>query len=1096
VIGPSRTLTFLFADLRDYTPFVESRGDATARELIAEYRRLVRAAVERTSGAEIKTEGDNFYVVFETAGKALDCSMAILRAAERHTRERPDLPLRVGVGLHAGEPVPHEGQYVGSAVNIAARLASAAGPGELLVSELVRGLVRTSGQRPMQERTGVALKGISDAPRVFVVDWHEAQHAASSASAPAASTSRAPEAAALPVAPTPGSDRRILFRQLVGREDELARVDQLWADALAGHGRAMLISGEAGVGKSAVVRAVVDRLADAHVYRAECVEVEARLPFGPLVEILRSILHDLSDAPDHDPRSRVSALLELFRRRGDLVAERPEEEDRYRAHTAIARVLSELSERWPIAVVIEDVHWADEATLELIPYLARKVAGQRMLYLLSYRSDELHRRHPLRHVLAELGRSRGAEEIVLRPLTREQLGQAMAEGLALGRQPTKEFLSAIHERSEGNPLVAEEILRSLVERGDLALSDGSWLRTRPVAEIEIPETLRDAIGQRYRALDERTQNVLRHLAVIGQRAGFDLIAAVTGLDERTLVGSLRAAVDAQILVEEAGVQGDEAYAFRHALVRESVLAELLQRERRLLHLTVGEAIERLAAADGTPRAEELAYHFDQARETERAVTYHELAARDALRALAYLRARAHLERALELAAADDPRLPSLHRRLASVADVLRDPPVALRAAREAHRLFLARGDVLGAAEALAYCARVEWLAGEADRAERDAAEAVRLAEVHPHSRELGLAYAESARVAMLDARLSDAVRWGERALVVARALNDRAIEADALATIGFEPAFVQGDLDRAVSIFRRARELTLGEHDLFWVTHRAYFNLWVLLHNVGTTDAAAQVHRELQAWADREGLPFAPVISALNAFAEPDWSRLEELALSTGWGVFESQTRMLFAMARAARDGPAAGWPVFEEGGSSIGTVRGYNRFVADALRVKFHVLIGEPARALEKARELTSPLPYWHAWVAGCALWAAVDLDDGKALSEWLAIVDEFGDRPGHGMAGARALAEGIRLGQRSDHLSAADRFVAGAADYDGFLDPVQSTCARLLAVDAFLAAGASERAAAVFHEARSFWDRAGATWYLDQLDGWAARQGIGRSS
>lgn len=121
--APAQTLSFLFADLRDYTAFVEARGDVAATALIAEYRRIVRAAVAETGGGEIKTEGDSFYVVFASARQALQCAVAILREADRHTREHATQPIRVGIGIHLGEPVPHEGQYVGSAVNVAARLA-------------------------------------------------------------------------------------------------------------------------------------------------------------------------------------------------------------------------------------------------------------------------------------------------------------------------------------------------------------------------------------------------------------------------------------------------------------------------------------------------------------------------------------------------------------------------------------------------------------------------------------------------------------------------------------------------------------------------------------------------------------------------------------------------------------------------------------------------------------------------------------------------------------------------------------------------------------------------------------------------------------
>ena len=163
------TRTFLFADLRGYTAFVERHGDAAAAELIAKYRRLVREHISRAAGGEIKTEGDSFYVVFSSARQALECAVAILRGAAGSAAQDAD-PLRVGIGIHAGEPVAQEGQFVGSAVNVAARLAQAASAGELLVSDVVRGLLRTTSTPPMQERI-LTLKGIAQPFRAFAVRW-------------------------------------------------------------------------------------------------------------------------------------------------------------------------------------------------------------------------------------------------------------------------------------------------------------------------------------------------------------------------------------------------------------------------------------------------------------------------------------------------------------------------------------------------------------------------------------------------------------------------------------------------------------------------------------------------------------------------------------------------------------------------------------------------------------------------------------------------------------------------------------------------------------------------------------------------------------
>lgn len=167
------TLTFLYADLRGFTAFVEARGDAAGAALVSEYRRLVRAEVARAGGRELKTEGDSFLVEFRTARQALECATGILARAAREIAERPELPLRIGIGLHAGEPVRFEQDYIGSAVNVAARLGQAAEAGELLASDVVRGLLRTSGAPPARERDGLALKGITDPPRVYSFDWSD-----------------------------------------------------------------------------------------------------------------------------------------------------------------------------------------------------------------------------------------------------------------------------------------------------------------------------------------------------------------------------------------------------------------------------------------------------------------------------------------------------------------------------------------------------------------------------------------------------------------------------------------------------------------------------------------------------------------------------------------------------------------------------------------------------------------------------------------------------------------------------------------------------------------------------------------------------------
>src|SRR6266511_5922133 len=171
--APAITRAFLFSDLRDYTSFVEAKGDAAAARLLRDYRTLVRRELARHDGAEVKTEGDSFYVVFEAPSAALDCAVAILRAADVRNGRDPTSPLRIGIGLHAGETVAYDDQFVGSAVNIASRIAGKAGAGELLISDTLRGLVRTSRNIAMSDRGALDLKGVTEPIRAWTVDWRQ-----------------------------------------------------------------------------------------------------------------------------------------------------------------------------------------------------------------------------------------------------------------------------------------------------------------------------------------------------------------------------------------------------------------------------------------------------------------------------------------------------------------------------------------------------------------------------------------------------------------------------------------------------------------------------------------------------------------------------------------------------------------------------------------------------------------------------------------------------------------------------------------------------------------------------------------------------------
>ncbi len=1085
------TLSFLFADLRDYTAFVEKHGDAAAAGLIADYRALVRREVAKTGGGEIKTEGDSFYVVFPTARQALQCAIGVLRSAERHNRGRPDRPIRAGIGVHVGEPVPHEGQYVGSAVNVAARCAGAAGPGELLVSEVVRGILRTGSGPQMQEREGVVLKGVQDPPRVFAVAWQEP-----------ASPAHASAPAVVAIEAAPPVNRRILCPELVGREDELARLAAFLRDVAAGGGKTALVAGEAGLGKSALLRAFADRAraAGARFLLGECTEVEARRPFGPFVEILRAAFRDLSAGSGEQAlRSTAAGLLGLLPEleRADVAPTELAETERYRVHAAIAQLIADLAGRQPLVVIVEDLHWADEATLELFPYLARKLRDRPVLLLGTYRTDERHRLHPLNHLLAELARGRIADEVRLPRLTLEETGKVVRAALGLNRSPTPEFLAAIQERCEGNPFFIEEVLKALVERGDLSYRDGAWQRTKEVPALAIPVSIRDAMQQRMRLLTPEARRAVQIAAVIGQRFDFELLRRVAALPEAAVVGALRLAVDAQLVEEVPDHGAEELYGFRHALTRESVLAELLQRERRLLHRAVGEAIEAVATADPATSAEELAYHFDEARDAERARRYHELAAGEALRVFAFARATHHLERAVELAADDYPSLGELQLRLAEAAAMASDFPRAVRAAEQALRHFEARGDVRARGRTLGRLSVFRWLVGETREATAAADEAVRLLQPLGDTPELAAACASLARLAMLDGRDAESAPWAERAIALARATGATDVLADALITKGTLASHV-GEDDAAA--LREGLELAL-RHEFLFLAARAYQNLWAITVRGGATgEELRRIHEENAAHSRRYGLRWITQIQrdCGFAFGDGDWdAALRFVEEGRGDSIWSASMDVVEALMMTARQGPGEGLRRLEAPYARLHAA-GDAQWVsyADGFGAATVLLAGDAERALRYAEGVAPFLAkgYWNPPVdigAVCALVAARRRGDEEALARWI----------------ERSGAPGVRSNPAEARraFARAERSV-GAGDLDAALAELErsgrllselpwsvfmSTFPRLRRAELLLR-GDREGAAAELAAALPYWRKAKATWYLGRLGEWARERGL----
>ncbi|MGE5139239.1 MAG: helix-turn-helix transcriptional regulator [Rudaea sp.] len=425
---------------------------------------------------------------------------------------------------------------------------------------------------------------------------------------------------------------------MIGRESELGALASALHAAQQGAGRCVLLTGEAGIGKSRLVAELRSRSAGEQLFLWEghCFEQDVTFPYAPWIDALRSFFASKS-------ATETGELLGAFA--SDLAKLLPElswivpsiqltppltpEAEKHRLFESLARSAASLATTHPLLIVLEDLHWSDEPSLELLHFFARRISALPILLVGTYRSEEIS--SPLSHHVAELNRAHLVEEIRLAPLSRDEVEQMMPASLKL--EPRRAFrLDDLMRLTEGNPFFVEEILKNLNQAGEFD-------------KLQIPRSIRDSVQHRVELLPESTREVLSLAAVVGERFDFELLQELTRMDEARLVQVLKELVSAQLLLEESADQ----FAFCHALTREAVYESLLKRERKVIHQTIGQTIERLAGARTDAAAAQLAYHFYEGAAWQKAIEYSERAGEQAQALYAPREAITHFTHALNAA---------------------------------------------------------------------------------------------------------------------------------------------------------------------------------------------------------------------------------------------------------------------------------------------------------------------------------------------------------------------------------------------------------------------------------------------------------------
>ena len=437
----------------------------------------------------------------------------------------------------------------------------------------------------------------------------------------------------------------------VGRSAETERLRAGFEDALSGRLRVLLVSGEPGIGKTRLAEELTTyaRMRGAEVLWGRCHDGPGAPPFWPWMQVVRAwlrgrepreLLADLGPGAS-DLATLVSELHELLP--GLAAPPRLEpEQARFRLFESATVMLRNAAQRRPLVVVLDDLHWADEASLHLLQFLVREIGAARLLLVGTYRDVELRRGHPLSETLAELTRERATARIALRGLSAGDVERFLVETSAAA--PPRGLAETIHRETEGNPFFVQEVVRLLAAEGKL---------TRPKFELswstEIPQGVKEVIGRRLNKLSESCNEVLGVAAVLGREFDLPLLARVSAKPETALLEVLDEAVAARVLMEVREALG--RYRFSHALVRETLYDELNAPRRVRLHRAAAEALERISGEVDGPLLAEIAHHFFQsvqAGDAERTIAACERAAEWARSRQAWEDAAVHLERAVQV----------------------------------------------------------------------------------------------------------------------------------------------------------------------------------------------------------------------------------------------------------------------------------------------------------------------------------------------------------------------------------------------------------------------------------------------------------------
>jgi len=637
--------------------------------------------------------------------------------------------------------------------------------------------------------------------------------------------------------PRPSAAREV---QLIDRVEEMNLLREAVDKAVRSAGGVVFLHGEAGIGKTRLARELgaYARLRGMQVLYGRCpalFRMDGVPPYILWNEVIKDYLQACTPEQLHRvigfyPSEVCKLVPEIKQKLGSIPPSMriSPESERNRLFEAVSQFVTNISKEAPLLVVLDDLQWTDQSSLLLLHYLARGVYRESLLLLGAYRDTDIDERHPLPAVLTELNRERLLQSATLKRMSFEDISEMIKQILEQDDVP-KDFCELVYEKTRGNPFFVEEVIKSLKEEEIIYRKENKW-KIKEVSKIEFPETVKSVIKARISRLDEECQNVLTLASFVGNDFSFEALCGVTDFEENKLLEIMEKMLKTG-LIKEKVIRGQDVYSFADVIVRDVVHEGVSHLRHKRFHGAVGSALEKVYATKIDEHLGELALHFLESGDTEKALGYFLKAGEKAVKIYANTEAISYFQSALRLLEEKEGEYREKACVLETLGDIKRlvgEYDLCMKRWNEALLLWKQLDEKEKVARLHRKMAVILWRnIGNAEQARGNFEKALMILEAEPENVELAALYAARASMSFFTEDVTKARSWAEKALELAKKLNASEVIASSYVDLGLVFG-ATGEKKKAVECMEKALKIALDNGHVD-IALRAYNNLAVEL---------------------------------------------------------------------------------------------------------------------------------------------------------------------------------------------------------------------------------------------------------------------------